>query len=103
MTMKRLVLPTMPQKEESGDMITKIIGQKLLIATRRGIKLLHHKLLKGKWSDFDTAMGELIRDKMAIGDAKPLAGSREHYSLTKEEKWQREELPDQRTDIEFLP
>ena len=48
-------------------------------------------------------MGELIRDKMATGDAKPLAGSRERYSLTKDEKWQREELPDQRTDIEFLP
>ena len=97
MTTKRL------GQEESGGTITKIIGQKLLIATRRGIKLLHHKLLKEKWSDFDTAMGELIRDKMAIGDAKPLAGSREHYSLTKKEKWQKEELPDQRTDLEFLP
>ena len=93
MTMKRL----------PGGMITKIIGQKLFIATRRGIKLLHHRLLKGKWNDFDTAMGELIRAKVAIGDAKPLAGSREHYSLTKKEKWQREEIPDQRTDLEFLP
>ena len=97
------MIPKRLGQEEPGGMITKIIGQKLLIATRRGIKLLHHKLLKGKWSDFDTAMGELIRDKMAIGDAKPLAGSREHYSLTKKGKWQREELPDQRTDLEFLP
>ena len=93
----------MIKEEESGGMITKNIGQKLLMATRRGIKLLHHRLLKGEWSDFDTIMGELIREKLAIGDAKPLAGSREHYSLTKEGKWQREELPDQRTDIEFLP
>ena len=104
MTMKLLDLPTMfHKKEEPEGLITKIIGQKLFIATRRGIKLLHHRLLKGKQNDFDTSMGELIRAKVAIGDAKPLAGSREHYSLTKKEKWQREEIPDQRTDLEFLP
>ena len=93
----------MPQEEESGGMITKNIGQKLFIATRRGIKLLHHRLLKGKQNDFDTSMGELIRAKVAIGDAKPLAGSREHYSLTRKEKWQSEEIPDQRTNLDFLP
>ena len=104
MAMKLLDLPTMLHKQEEHEcLITKIIGQKLFIATRMGIKLLHHRLLKGKQNDFDTSMGELIRTKVALGDAKPLAGSREHYSLTRKEKWQSEEIPDQRTNLDFLP
>ena len=99
MAMKLLDPPTM--QEEHECLITKIIGQKLFIATRMGIKLLHHRLLKGKQNDFDTSMGELIRTKVAIGDARPLAGSRKHYSLTKKEKWQIEEVPDQQTKKEI--
>ena len=98
MAMKLLDLPTMLHKKEEHECVTtKNIGQKLFIATRMGIKLLHHRLLKGKQKDFDTTMGELIRTKVAIGDARPLAGSRKHYSLTKKEKWQSEEVPDQQT------
>ena len=99
MAMKLLDLPTM--QEEHECLITRIIGQKLFIATRMGIKLLHHRLLKGKQKDFDATMGELIRTKVAIGDARPLAGSRKHYSLTKREKWQIEEVPDQQTKKEI--
>ena len=101
MVMNLLDPPTMLHKQEEHEgLITKIIGQKLFIATRMGIKLLHHRLLKGKQNDFDTSMEELIRKKVARGDVRPLAGSRKHYSLTRG-KWQTEEVPDQQTNEEI--
>ena len=93
-----LDLSTMLYKQEKHKcMITKVIGQKSFIATRTGINLLHHRLLKGKQDYFDTSMCELIRANVAVGDARPLAGSREHYSLVDGGKWQKEEMPNQRT------
>ena len=83
------------KKEEHLCKITKIIGQKLFIATRLGIKLLHQRLLKGKQDYFDTCMCELIRANVAIRDERPLAGSRGHYSLVDGGKWQNEEMPSQ--------
>ena len=92
--MKLLDLFTMLFKEEKHECkITKIIGQKFFIATRTGIKLLHHRLLKGIQDYFDTSMCELIRANVAIRDLRPLAGSREHYSLVDGGKWQEEEMP----------
>ena len=110
--MELLDLSTMLYKQEEHKCkITKIIGQKLFIATRTGIKLLHHRLLKGKQDYFDTSMCELIRANVAIRDVRPLAGSREHYSLVDGGKWQKEEMPNQQkqrgtiTDLqaEILP
>ena len=77
------------------------IGKKLLTATCRGIKLLQHRLLEGKQEDLDTYMGELIRAKVAIGDARPLIGSREQYMLVDRGKWQINEVPDQQTEEEM--
>ena len=77
------------------------IGKKLLTATCIGIKLLQHKLLEGKQEDLDTYMGELIRAKVAIGDARPLIGSREQYMLVDGGKWQINEVPDQQTEEEM--
>ena len=92
--MQLLDLSTMRyKKEEHKCKITKIIGQKLFIATRIGIRLLHHRLLKGKQEYFDTSMCELIRANMAIRDERPMAGSRGHYSLVDGGKWQAEEMP----------
>ena len=97
--MKLLDLSTMLfKKEEKEHRITKIIGQKLLIATRRGINLLHQRLLKGKQDYFDTSMGELIRANVAMRDPRPLAGSRMHYSLVDGGKWQAEEMPRKGTE-----
>ena len=92
--MRLLDLSTMRYiKEEHTCKITKIIGRKLFIATRIGIRLLHHRLLKGKQEYFDTSMCELIRANVAIGDERPMAGSRGHYSLVDGGKWQAEEMP----------
>ena len=77
------------------------IGKKLLTATCRGIKLLQHRLLEGKQEDLDTYMDELIRAKVAIGDARPLIGSREQYMLVDGGKWQINEVPDQQTEEEM--
>ena len=94
--MQLLDLSTMLyKKEEHLCKITKIIGRKLFIATRAGIKLLHHRLLKGKQDYFDTSMCELIRANVAIRDERPMAGSRRHYSLVDGGKWQKEEMPNQ--------
>ena len=100
--MELLDLSTMLYKQEEHKCkITKIIGQKLFIATRAGIKLLHHRLLKGKQDYFDIAMGELIRANVAMRDPKPLAGSRRHYSLVDGGKWQAEEMPTKGTKVTF--
>ena len=84
------------KQEEQQCRITKIIGQKFFIATRTGIKLLHHRLLKGMQDYFDASMCELVRANVAIRDVRPLAGSRKHYSLVDGGKWQEEEMPNNR-------
>ena len=95
--MKLLDLSTMLYKKEERECkITKIIGQKFFIAPRMGIRLLHHRLLKGRQDYFDTSMCELIRVNVAIRDLRPLAGSRKHYSLVDGGKWQEEEMPNKR-------
>ena len=80
--MKLLDLKTMQHiKEEKVNRVTKIMGQKLFLATRRGIDLLRNRLLKGPQDYFDMSMCELIRANVAMRDILPLAGSRAHYSL----------------------
>ena len=94
--MKLLDLDTMQfVQEKEENRVIKIIGQKLFVATRKGVKLLLHRLLKGKQDFFDTSMCQLIRVNVAIRDARPLAGSRAHYSLVDGGKWQMEEMPKQ--------
>ena len=75
--------------------MTKIVGQKLFVATRKGVKLLLHRLLKGEQDFFDISMCQLIRANVAMRDDKPMAGSRKHYSLVDGGKWQLEEMPKQ--------
>ena len=75
--------------------MTKIIGQKIFVATCKGVKLLLHRLLKGEQDYFDTSMCQLIRANVAIRDDRPLAGSRAHYSLVYGGKWLIEEMPKQ--------
>ena len=65
------------------------------IASRKGVELLLHRLLKGEQDYFDTSMCQLIRANVAIRDERPLAGSRAHYSLVDGGKWQQEEMPRQ--------
>ena len=107
--MKLLDLDTMQfVQEEVQNKVIKIIGQKLFIATRKGVKLLLHRLLKGEQDYFDTSMCQLIRANVAIRDERPLAGSRAHYSLVDGGKLQMEEIPKQgqlaaELMAEFLP
>ena len=94
--MKLLDLSTMRFiHEENEKKVTKIVGQKLFVATRKGVKLLLHRLLKGEQDFFDISMCQLIRANVAIRDDKPMAGSRKHYSLVDGSKWQPEEMPKQ--------
>ena len=67
------------------------------MATRNGVKLLLHRLLKGVQEYFDTSMCQLIRANVAIRDERPMAGSRAHYSLVDGGKWQDEEMPGKET------
>ena len=95
-TMMLLDLPTMKFiQEETKRKVMKIVGQKLFVATRRGVKLLLHRLLKGEQDYFDTSMCQLIRANVAFRDDRPMAGSRAHYSLVDGGKWQHEEMPKQ--------
>ena len=94
--MQLLDLSTMEYiHEENEKKVTKIVGQKLFVATRKGVKLLLHRLLKGEQDFFDISMCQLIRANVAMRDDKPMAGSRKHYSLVDGGKWQLEEMPKQ--------
>ena len=70
----------------------RIIGQKLLLVTRKGAALIHRRLLMGHQTYYDNCILELIRANVAIRDSLPLAGSRAHYSLVDGGKAQREEM-----------
>ena len=72
---------------------------KLFVATRNGVKLLLHRLLKGVQEYFDTSMCQLIRANVAIRDDRPMAGSRAHYSLVDGGKWQAEDMPNQKVTL----
>ena len=87
--------------ENTVTKVMKIIGQKLFVATRKGVKLLLHRLLKGEQDYFDTSMCQLIRANVAMRDEKPMAGSRAHYSLVDGGRWQREEMPKQGQIVTF--
>ena len=101
--MRLLDLSTMRYIKEDGECkVTRIIGQKLFVATRNGVKLLLHRLLKGVQEYFDTSMCELIRANVAIRDERPMAGSRRHYSLVDGGKWQEEEMPRQKVTFADL-
>ena len=101
--MRLLDLSTMGYiREDTERKVTKNIGQKLFVATRKGVKLLLHRLLKGVQEYFDTSMCQLIRANVAIRDDRPMAGSRAHYSLVDGGKWQDEEMPNQKVTFADL-
>ena len=60
--------------ENTVTKVMKIIGQKLFVATRKGVKLLLHRLLKGEQDYFDTSMCQLIRANVAMRDEKTNGG-----------------------------
>ena len=89
-----LDLDTMQILEKDADQRTvKIVGQKLFMATVKGIDLLKRRILCGNVAYFDQCMCELIRAGVAIRASRPLAGSRQHYSMVDGGKLQNEELP----------
>ena len=101
--MRLLDLSTMRYiREDTESKVTKNIGQKLFVATRNGVKLLLHRLLKGVQEYFDTSMCQLIRANVAIRDDRPMAGSRAHYSLVDGGKWQAEQMPNQKVTFADL-
>ena len=73
----------------------RIKRQKVFVATRKGVELLLHRLLKGTQEHFDTSMCERIRANVAMRDEWPMAGSRAHYSLVDGGKEQEEQMPKQ--------
>ena len=74
--------------------VMRVMGQKLFVATSRGVDLLHQRLLCGPVDYFDTCMHELTRVGKAMRSEFPLAGSREHYSLVNGGKTVGEEMPE---------
>ena len=72
----------------------RVMGQKLFIATSKGVDLLHRRLLCGPVDYFDTCMHELSYAGKVMRAEFPLAGSREHYSLVSGGKTIKEEMPE---------
>ena len=72
------------QQVISGDLPSPVMPhsqQGAFVATATGVKLLHHRLLRGPVDYFDTCMHELTLAGKVRRSEFPLAGSREHYSL----------------------
>ena len=84
------------QGPEKAKKIIRVMGQKLFVATTTGVKLLHHRLLRGPVDYFDTCMHELTLAGKVRRSEFPLAGSREHYSLVNGGKMLAEEIPERK-------
>ena len=79
---------------EQAKKVMRVMGQKLFIATTRGVELLHRRLLWGPVDYFDTCMHELTLAGKVMRSEFPLAGSREHYSLVNGGRMLEEEIPE---------
>jgi hypothetical protein len=91
--MPLLDLATMKHtKEDCRAKVAKIVGQKLFMATRRGVDLMHRRLLMGPDDFFDNCVAELIRAGVAMRSRMPITGCRTHYSLVDGGKQQAEEM-----------
>jgi hypothetical protein len=91
--MSLLNLTTMRhEKEDVRKSVVKIIGQKMFMATRRGVDLLHRRLLMGPDDYFDLCVAELVRAGVAMRSRIPIVGCRNHYSLVDGGKQQAEEM-----------
>ena len=90
---------------EKNKKVLRVMGQKVFIATSRGVDLLHQRLLCGPVDYFDTCMHELTYAGKAMRSEFPLAGSREHYSLVNGGIIIEEEIPERpkQTDASGLP
>ena len=90
---KLLDLQTMQYiHEDRPSKVTRTVGRKNLMVTRRGAELLHRRLLMGEQTLFDIIICELVRANVAMRDSLPLAGSRAHYSFVEGGKPQGEEM-----------
>ena len=89
-----LHLDTMRRDDNAKhEKVMRVMGQKLFVATSKGVDLLHKRLLCGPIDYFDTCMTELTRSGVAMRTETPLAGSREHYSLVDGGRMASEEMP----------
>ena len=79
---------------EKTKKVMRVMGQKIFIATSRGVDLLHQRLLCGPVDYFDTCMHELTYAGKVMRSEFPLAGSREHYSLVNGGEIIEEEMPE---------
>ena len=89
-----LHLDTMRRDSNQTKKVMRVMGQKLFIATSKGVDLLHRRLLCGPVDYFDTCMHELSYAGKVMRSEFPLAGSREHYSLVSGGKTIEEEMPE---------
>ena len=81
----KLNLHTMTPTEE-GTHITRACGQKMLIATYKGINLIKDRLLKGEAAFYDHCIADLQRSGIVHLMQKPICGSRHHFSLVSHNK-----------------
>ena len=58
--------------------VVQIMGQKLLVATRRGVELIGERLINGQQQYFHFCIAELIGMGVAMRDSMPMGGSRRH-------------------------
>ena len=92
-----LDLRTMTKVPDTGAHITRACGQKMLLATYKGVSLIKDRLLRGPPAYFDHCIAELQRSGLVHLMNRPICCSRRHFSLVsaKEGKWIQDELADQ--------
>ena len=88
----RLNLHTMAPTD-AGSYMDRACGQKMLIATYKGINMIKDRLLKGETNFFDHCIADLQMTGMVQLMPKPICGSRQHFSLVSAArgKWLMEE------------
>ena len=77
----QLNLHNMRRVPGTGMNLQRAWGQKMLLATAKGIQYLRDRLLKGPPCFFDHCVGELQRTGVVKMMKRPLCGSRRHFSL----------------------
>ena len=89
-----LNLHTMEKIPGTGAHITRACGQKMLLATYKGVSLIQDRLLRGPPAYFDHCISQLQKSKVVHLLARPICGSRRHFSLvtSKEGTWIQDEL-----------
>ena len=76
-----LDLSSMRRIPGTATNLLRTCGQKMLLATPKGLQLLRNRLLRGPPCFYDHCVGEMQRTGIVKMMNRPLCGSRRHFSL----------------------